>query len=142
MVDRVKWHDGLSIGIEEIDGQHRALFGAVNSFLDSVERSSNLDDVAVVISFLEEYVDVHFDTEEGAMKAHGYPLYDEHIAQHRYFSETVAYLKEKYLEWGFGTTEALKNMLQRKLVNWLVEHVSVADMKLGAFLQDKPKTEG
>ncbi|MEE9543060.1 MAG: hemerythrin family protein [Thermodesulfobacteriota bacterium] len=137
MVERVEWHNGLSVGIDEIDGQHRALFKAVNSFLDSVDGSSSLDDVAVVVSFLEEYVGVHFDTEERAMETHGYPLFDEHLAEHRHFKETIAYLKEKYLEWGWGTTEALKIMLQRKLVCWLTEHVSVSDKKLGAYLQDR-----
>lgn len=137
-MQRVEWHEDLSVGIDEIDGQHKALFKAVNAFLDSVENSSNMDDVSVVLSFLEEYVGVHFDTEERAMKQHGYPLFDEHVAQHQHFSETVTYLKEKYLEWGWGTTSTLKVMLQRKLVDWLTEHVTVADKKLGAFLQDKP----
>lgn len=137
-MQRVEWHEGLSVGIDEIDGQHKALFNAVNAFLDSVETSKNVDDVAVVITFLEEYVGVHFDTEERAMKKHDYPLYDEHVEQHRYFSDTVSYLKEKYLEWGWGTTSTLKVMLQRKLVDWLLSHVSVEDKKLGAYLQDRP----
>ncbi|MBE9532262.1 MAG: hemerythrin, partial [Proteobacteria bacterium] len=72
-MQRVKWHDGLSVGVDEIDGQHRALFKAVNAFLDSVESASNMDDVAVVITFLEEYLEVHFETEERAMIEHGYP---------------------------------------------------------------------
>jgi hemerythrin len=137
-MQRVKWHDDLSVGIEEIDTQHKALFNAVNAFLDSVENAGNMDDVSVVISFLEEYVGVHFETEERAMKKHDYPHEDEHLAQHQYFAETVSYLKEKYLEWGWGTTSTLKLMLQRKLVDWLTEHVSIADKKLGTFLQDKP----
>lgn len=141
MVERVEWHEGLSVGIEEIDGQHRALFRAVNAFLDSVENADNNDEVDAVVSFLEDYVGTHFDTEESAMRKHDYPLYDEHLAQHRHFSETVAYLKEKYLEWGWGSTSSLKTMLQRKLVNWLIEHVSVSDRKLGAYLQDKPEAE-
>ncbi len=137
-MSRVEWHEGLSVGIDEIDGQHRALFNAVNDFLDSVENARNVDDVAAVLSFLEEYIGVHFETEERAMKKHEYHLIDDHIAQHRHFSETVGYLKEKYLEWGWGTTSTLKVMLQRKLVDWLNEHVSISDKKLGAFLQDKP----
>ena len=137
-MERVVWNEDLSVGIEEIDGQHRALFKAVNAFLDSIERSSDVEDVAVIVGFLEQYLVMHFDTEARAMREHDYPLIDEHVAQHQYFLETVNYLKEKYLEWGWGTTGTLKVMLQRKLVNWLTEHVSISDKKLGVFLQDRP----
>lgn len=137
-MQRVQWHQGLSVGIDEIDRQHKALFNAVNAFLDTLESPANMEDIVVVMSFLEDYVVVHFDTELRAMKKHGYPLIDEHALQHEHFIETITYLKQKHMQWGLGTTSTLKVMLQRKLVNWLVDHIGLADKKLGAFLQDKP----
>ena len=71
----LQWTKALSVGISEIDDQHKELFGRINKMLNIIVESSEIDETGKVIDFLDEYVVSHFATEEGLMKRFDYPIY-------------------------------------------------------------------
>jgi hemerythrin-like metal-binding protein len=136
----MKWTQDLSVGIEEIDEQHKELISRINDLVDSVRQHVCKYKIGDVIKFLEEYIFVHFGDEEGLMKKYDYPDYPSHKAQHEYFIREFADLKRELekLEGGKGRgSYDLSVETNRIVVDWILDHIAKIDKKLGAYLQTK-----
>jgi len=70
---RVEWREYLSIGVLEIDTQHKLLFEKFNAFLAACEGEIVPDEVNWLLRFLEVYAVSHFDDEERLMQAWSLP---------------------------------------------------------------------
>jgi hemerythrin len=136
----MEWTKDLSVGVEEIDDQHKELFLRINDLVAAVKQHTCKYKIGDVIKFLEDYVVYHFGVEEGYMKELGYPGYPGHKAQHEIFMENFRGLKEKLpaLEGGRkpGSYD-LSVETNQLVVDWILEHIAKVDKKLGAFLRDK-----
>lgn len=131
----VKWTPQYAVGVPEIDRQHQELFSKINDLLEACQRGEGKQFLGEVLAFLEEYVQVHFQTEEKAMLTHAYPEYTQHRAQHQKFIENFKELKAKFEAEGAGIW--LIAHTNRVVVDWLTKHIMMTDTKLGAFLQNK-----
>ncbi|HHY75901.1 MAG TPA: hemerythrin family protein [Firmicutes bacterium] len=131
----LKWSDQLSIGVEEIDNQHKELINRCADLLSAMAKGKGKDEVAGTLNFLTEYAVFHFNAEEKIMKDNAYPGFAHHKQQHEYFTGKVAELKDRLNR--EGPTSSLAIQAQRLLSDWLVNHISVIDSALGAFLLEK-----
>ncbi len=77
----------------------------------------------------------HFGTEEKAMIAQAYPEYLSHRGEHKEFIENFIRLKTKFEADGPGIW--LVAQTNQVVVNWLINHITKTDTKLGAFLRAK-----
>ena len=91
----IKWTDELSVGVVEIDNQHKELISRVSGLLSAMSKGKGKSEVAETLDFLADYVVVHFNTEERIMKEREYPGLDHHRRQHAVFSEKVSELRER-----------------------------------------------
>ena len=74
----MKWNDEYSIGIVEIDEQHKKLFELSEIFNEATE----INEIKDILLFLEEYMQFHFNTEESMMRKYNYELIEEHKKLH------------------------------------------------------------
>ena len=128
----LQWTDGLSVGVPEIDGQHRELIERLNRLVTALQRNDRAE-LTRLMSFLGAYVVEHFTAEEMQMLATGYPGYAEHKAQHAAF--VSEYVNLKALLETEGSTATLTLKLSSTLSSWLVRHIYGNDIKLGAHLR-------
>lgn len=133
----LRWTSALSIGVEELDAQHRELFARVEELEDAMLRRDRATAVHV-LRFLGEYVQVHFTAEEGLMCAVEYPRRAEHQAEHAGFAATIAAL-QRVLEQD-GATAALVFRTEREVSTWLRDHVYSSDAALGAFVRARHRS--
>lgn len=129
----VQWGPNIEIGHTKIDEQHRKLFARVNEFTDAIRKDRDFSHAGPIIDFLDEYVQLHFKTEESIMEMNGYPFMDVQKAQHRLFFRHLTSLKREMQEntdWYF-----LLFKTQLLVVDWLVHHTCKADRHLGKFLR-------
>ncbi len=63
MAKFIEWSGELSVGIEEIDEQHKVLVDLVNEMHDAIHRRRGSDVVKDVLSELAEYTKIHFAVE-------------------------------------------------------------------------------
>jgi hemerythrin len=136
----MKWTEDLSVGIEEIDEQHKELISRINDLVDSVHQHVCKYKIGDVIKFLEEYIFVHFGDEEGLMKKYGYPDYPSHKAQHEFFIREFAELKKELEKLEGGKRRGSYDLsveTNRIVVDWILDHIAKIDKKLGAYLQTK-----
>lgn len=130
-----QWSDQLSIGIEEIDLQHKNLVELLGELQQKL--LSKLSDVEIleVLRRLQNYAKEHFSLEEALMeplKAQ-VPNYALHISEHRNFEDTVQGLMYRFVQEGHDVAWQMFIFLG----DWLVRHIQQTDAVLGRSMRQQ-----
>jgi hemerythrin len=123
-------------GHELIDSQHKQLFDAINSLIESCEKGKGQEDLLKNLDFLNEYTIKHFFDEEQIQKTYKYPDYENHKKLHDNFKATVREFRVKMIM--KGATADLAFEIQKVIGDWLVTHVKGQDIKLGSYIKGRP----
>ncbi len=91
----MNWDNSFSVGVEEIDAQHKNLINIFNKFYYRIE-SDDKKALGRLLASLVEYTVYHFATEEKYMKKFNYPDAENHIKEHQLFTEKVADVKKRF----------------------------------------------
>lgn len=129
----IEWQDCLSVGVLEIDIQHKLLFERFNSFLQACQSEADQDKVHRLFWFLEAYAVTHFTEEEKLMQSSGFPDLPMHRKQHQEFAAEIARIKERLRSEGPSPT--LVSSLTTFISDWLSRHISQMDRAIGNHLQ-------
>lgn len=127
----LEWTPALSVGVEEIDAQHRELFRRAARLLEGI-RSGEPEELGQLVEFLHRYAVEHFGAEEEHMRRTRFPGYVRHKAEHDRFISDLLALAREHERSGAGAFMSLK--VNQWLTQWLREHVSGTDAELGKFL--------
>jgi len=124
------WKDSFSIGVSQIDDEHKILIGMINKAYDSVVEKTEESVLIELVKEMKAYATLHFATEESLMKDFNYPNTENHKSAHDDFTIKTAAI-ETMLENGKKThpSEVLKF-----LADWLNSHILFTDKQLGDFL--------
>jgi len=60
----ITWTPEFSVGVEEIDGQHKERYRNVEIFFEQIRKGNGNGDLADLLTFLEGYQATHFSSEE------------------------------------------------------------------------------
>lgn len=131
----IQWNQGYAIGVPEVDNQHKELFSRVSSLLDALSQGKGKNEVGSTIRFLEEYTIKHFADEEELMKMHCYPGLVEQKFEHIKLMEDFTRIKEEFYRAGASLPMLIE--VQRRLVDWLTNHISKSDKKIGEYINRK-----
>jgi hemerythrin len=126
----LNWNPAWETGIEAIDGQHRSLLAQFEGLITAIHENHPLDQIPGLLTFLSDYVEFHFTTEEGYMLAGQYPGYDGHKASHDDMRARVVQLIDSYRRDPAGVAEGLVNFL----TDLLVGHIDDHDRSMARFL--------
>ncbi len=133
----IQWREELSVGVPEIDEQHKEMFARINRIIRVMREQGSVEEVVSTVDFMERYAKEHFSAEEKLMVMHDYPAQEKHERQHEYFRVQTAALKMKLAD--KGPSEVLLREVQKLLVKWFAEHIDNIDRALGRFLKLKLK---
>ncbi len=122
------WINQYSIGVEEIDLQHKELFKIFNRLYDTLSSQHSTIDVYYTLDLLMDYADFHFKAEQQYMESVGYKDIDNHIAEHVYFTNEVLRLIRDRKKSNADLTPETVIFLYR----WLLCHVTEEDRKITA----------
>src|SRR5690349_15701634 len=92
---KVEWQEYLSVGVAEIDRQHKQLIDRYNAFFTAYAEGRAAEEVFRLFCFLGEYVATHFADEENLQLRVGFPGYQKHRLQHLELTGKVAEFKER-----------------------------------------------
>ncbi len=126
----IVWSNILSIGVEEVDEDHRKLVSIFNTLNHAVGDGESPEYLAATLEELINCTVWHFSHEERLMLKYQYKDMDAHKAEHRELIETARELQQTLLRGGGAMAERDIEILER----WLTEHILTADMRLGAYL--------
>lgn len=126
-----EWSDELSVGIEEIDAQHKMLVGLLNRLYDeAIVHQASAETLNDILHELVEYTIIHFAVEESLFRIFDYPATEIHTKHHNELKVQVAELQEK-LKRGEATLNVELMMFLKK---WLQYHIIEEDKLYGPFL--------
>ena len=124
------WDHVLSVGIDEIDEDHRRLVNLFNILNHSVTEGEAPEYLAAVLEELINCTAWHFSHEERLMLKYGYEGMAEHKMEHQELIKSAKELQQKILQAGKLVASEDIEFLE----HWLTEHILTADMKLGSYL--------
>ena len=133
-MDLIKWDASMSVGSEVFDGHHKIIIDCLNDLHPLLGKSDCREELAVILSKLEQFVLVHFGEEERALRQANYPDWREHKMMHDQMYDMVFNMKAD-VENGRSLEAAY---LLEILYSWLVKHILGEDKKYEPYLPNAP----
>ena len=133
MSDYIPWSDDLSVGLQEIDEQHKILISLINSlYSESILKKADQSVVDSILSELKQYTVIHFSVEESLFRLFDYPHTETHQKQHDNLKEELATVHRKF-KGGEPVSIELMSFLRR----WIKNHIMMEDKKYAPFFLEK-----
>ncbi len=129
----IEWSNSLSVGLDEIDGQHRELIGLINALSAAAEGGGGHEGLASIFASLEVYASKHFALEERYFEEFGYTGAGEHKKEHAAFVAKLGAFKAKFSSGGAGLSKELLPFLR----SWLSSHIAFSDRKYKSLFASK-----
>ncbi len=133
-MEKLQWDTGWSLGIAELDDQHRILSDLVNTLHGFLEQKQDDEKVAMMLHRLIEYGAAHFSAEEQLMVGSGFPDFEEHRLEHNRFIKTVADFTEDLAEGRGDVVEKAVEFIH----DWFFNHVDKTDRRFVPYLKKPP----
>lgn len=126
----ISWKEKHSVGIAEIDAQHKRLFAIMNELNDAMASEQAKDILEGILDRLVNYTATHFVTEERLMKEHGFAGHDAHKKVHAQLTAKVRDFQDDYHQ---GRV-AMSIDVMHFLMEWLDQHILGTDMEYRQYL--------
>jgi len=146
------WNDGMSVGIDAIDDDHKKLIAILAQLMSARHASLASQDVAKIFQQLELYTQLHFSREEALLAEVDYEDIVEHKKSHQQFIDKIPQLKQQWLatqpnpnkthEFPFHSNadaEKVQGNIIDFLQRWLVNHILEEDLNYVPALRRNKK---
>lgn len=122
------WNDTDNLGLPIIDEQHRAIFSLFSSLYHFSQNGKSEGVFEAALNTLDQYIQIHFITEEGLVGASSFPELSRHISRHRQFAKDM----KRMLAVQRGASEAAD--ILHYLGEWWLDHIRAEDRKFVSYL--------
>jgi len=133
----VVWTELLSVGIDRIDEQHKKWFEHADRLFEAGKTGKSKEVIGELLGFLDQYTKTHFADEEKYMASINYPYIAEQQRYHAEFIKSLAKLKDDFDKSGGNLTVIIT--ANKLVIDWLTNHISVVDKKIGKFVRGELK---
>lgn len=123
----VGWQDEYSVGLPEVDEQHKMLFDIINRLWTATVTKASSDEMMAIVNELDRYTFTHFTAEETFMRVIEYHDFEAHRKAHQGFIERLRAERTNVLNGGHLSLDLL-----RFLREWLVNHILIEDKRYAA----------
>ena len=121
------WNDDQhSVGIPEIDADHRAVFRMAEDLHDAISNGTAHDGLDGLLARLTSYSKFHFPMEESMMRQTGFPACAEHEREHESFSLRISQIRTVKRKADMEAAAALMGLLRI----WLEHHICGEDRRV------------
>jgi hemerythrin len=131
----IKWTPDLSVGVENIDDQHKIWFEKADQLFEAGKSGKSKEYIAQMFDFLDDYTKQHFRDEENYMQKINYPGLEEQVTLHKNFITELSKLRNDFQQSG-GNISLIINANQM-IIDWLTKHISSMDKKIGVFAKNR-----
>jgi hemerythrin-like metal-binding protein len=127
----IAWSDVLSVGVPEMDDEHRQFISRVNELNKAIIESEDKTTVERMMDLMLMEAAHHFWHEQALLARWKYPETAAHIAKHAELTAQFERVMKEFAETDISFVWALKGLHVKQL---LVEHLLKEDMKYRDFL--------
>ena len=129
----IPWSQELSVGIRELDKQHKILTRLINQlYNEAILKRPDNSVISGILNELAQYTIIHFSVEESLFRIFDYPDTDSHQQHHEQLKENLFDIQNKF---HLGTPVTLE--LMGFLRQWLKQHIMKDDKQYETFFLEK-----
>jgi hemerythrin len=128
----------LSYGVASMDRDHAGQLSLLNDLKAAVRSGVPDSMIYTLLDELVEHTNLHFLSEQLAMKLHAYEAYESHFLEHQRLLVEVQNLKRSLA----AGTAMDKQSLIEALRSWLVVHIQTSDKTLAEYLSTRTAQPG
>ncbi len=127
------WKDEYSVGVEEMDNDHKKLLNLINQLQTAVHYYTGQEFEQKALDELVDYTKTHFKKEEKLMEDNGYADLEAHKKQHEMF---IAKINGFLVQYNQNSEVTVVDTL-KFLKDWLIKHINGTDKEYGKVLNEK-----
>jgi len=131
-----QWDDSFSVGLPEIDRQHKILVGMINELNQHICLKRNMLFLRRILQGVIDYTESHFAYEEDLLERNAYEDLAVHKQKHVKLIAEVKALQTRLDEQGESVMPELLTFLK----DWLSKHILGADKDYGRVLTKDTNT--
>jgi hemerythrin len=124
----MKWIEQYSVGIQEIDDQHKELLDMLIAVEHSIESAESWNDVHMGIAGLMDSARIHCTVEQSLMRLFGFEGLARHIEAHQYLFDKLAEMERQTL--GISTKKEAVGFLD----GWFKNYFSTTDKEYAKYI--------
>jgi hemerythrin len=130
-MQQIKWSEEYSVGIPEMDAQHRQLMELLGA-LAKFASSGGVVDPRTAIGEMKRQAEQHLQEEELMLSIRGYPEYARHKAEHDAYRAKAAALEAQSGRRDFGTR------ITTFLTEWWSNHILHSAQEYARYFESHP----
>lgn len=132
-MEPIKWTNSFSVGVSEMDNQHKKLVAMINRLIDEQHTLTEPATIADLLTEMTDYAREHFRAEEYLMAEYGYEQKGAQVQAHEEFiAKTLSFMSASEIG-----PNILSKALLEYLKTWLVGHILKEDMQYKEFFVSK-----
>jgi hemerythrin len=128
-----QWREEYSCGVQDIDGDHKALFACANRLYETMDIGLPDNALEEALGYLIQYTREHFEREERLMEKYDFPEKETHREKHQALIREVRELEHQFRAGQIKLNNNFINFLK----DWVINHIIAEDRKMGPFLNEK-----
>ncbi len=125
----ITWSDQFSVGIKEIDLQHKHMMQLINAIDECVQTGGNFEKILPIFNELEEYTRSHFANEEAMLEKNQCSEFEAHKRSHQQLLQELTDWRKKAAS---SSSDRLVELMAVLKV-WFPGHILNADKKHAEF---------
>jgi len=125
-MSHLQWRDEFSVGIAEVDHEHRELIELINELQKDLQAGSDTKKIMQSLGEIYAQISSHFALEEKMMRNTRYPSYAEHKEDHETLLDDLRDIMDAVEDDGILDDTQLTDDLDR----WFSDHFRTHDAKL------------
>ena len=126
----IEWDEKFSVGIKEIDDQHKVLVDILDELYLAMLKARGNEVIEATLDKVIRYTKTHFSTEELLFKKYSYPEENPHKAEHDAMLKKVDAFRRD-----FKNGKLIGVDLMHCLKKWFVEHLQTTDYRYVEFFK-------
>jgi hemerythrin-like metal-binding protein len=129
-VGLIEWRDEFSIGLPDVDHEHREMISMINALHESLGPAVDGDRVVAALGEIHARIAAHFALEEREMHRLDYIAFLDHKADHeRLLDDILDIMDSVEATAGYDPVK-----FGRRLSKWFTEHFRTHDARLHRWL--------
>jgi hemerythrin len=129
----ISWTPSMSVGIADIDDQHKKLIDLINQLHDAMRAGKGRLEILPTLESLVSYAETHFTAEEKVMERIGFP----DLARHKVIHKNLTQRVQETLAQASQNQAGLSIQVINFLKDWLSNHILGEDIRYKPFAAQK-----
>ena len=128
-----EWTPTLSVGVTEMDDQHKKLIDIINRLNEAMKTGKAKEVLAPILKEMADYTVYHFGVEEGYMQKFGYAGLASQKTEHKKYVDRMNELNRDFSSGKLMITLDVMTFLKE----WLSKHIQGTDRQYTKLFNEK-----